>query len=217
MATCDVTQLLADGRCFMCLNQKQADAVLAQMLCDLIASLELPEDTCTGLFQDDFESGPQNAELEPPWQHAGDTFLYNFGTAIEDPGGDGSRAWCESCYFTDGYAQAACLGTSFHEVFLRLDPNLAGTWYGAQVDEAGNTVALKKGTATLVGVSATFVSGAVLRLEADGARLTVIYNNVTVIVMTDTSSPILTAGYAGIRGSEDLGAVFDNFECCSTD
>jgi hypothetical protein len=215
MATCDVTQLLADGRCFMCLNQKQADAVLAQLLCEMVTAAANPEVPCTDLFIDDFD-GPDGAELEPPWIKNGDTFLYDAGTAIEDPGGDGSRAWAP-CVYVDGYVQAACLGTSYHQIFLRYDLVVPVTWYGARLNEATNQISLMKGNTVLATVSATFVAGHVLRLEAAGAQLTVIYNGVTVLVMTDTSSPILTAGYSGMTGSEDLGAIFDNFECCSND
>ena len=35
MATCDVEQLMSDGRCFTCLEPKQMQAVLLQLLCEL--------------------------------------------------------------------------------------------------------------------------------------------------------------------------------------
>lgn len=39
MATCDVEQLMADGRCFTCLEPKQMQAVLLQLLCELEANV----------------------------------------------------------------------------------------------------------------------------------------------------------------------------------
>lgn len=40
MATCDIEQLVADGKCFGCLEQKQMQAVLLQLLCELKAKIE---------------------------------------------------------------------------------------------------------------------------------------------------------------------------------
>ena len=220
MATCDIEQLLADGKCWMCLNKKQADAVLAQMLCNLIASAVIPPspDECEDLFQDPF-NGPENQELlDPPWIQFGDTFLYSAGTAIEDPGGDGSAAWVRQTWMIDGYAQAKCLGTGVHRITLRDDYSIGGHYYAAVLDEATNNISIARGTTTLAGVSATFVAGYVLRLEARGAVLTAKYNGATVLVVHDTSgSAISDEGHAGMRGSEDLGAVFDDYECCSWD
>ena len=35
MANCDITQLMADGKCFTCLEPKQMQAVLLQLVCEL--------------------------------------------------------------------------------------------------------------------------------------------------------------------------------------
>jgi hypothetical protein len=39
MATCDIEQLVADGRCFGCLEPKQMQAVLLQLVCELQAQI----------------------------------------------------------------------------------------------------------------------------------------------------------------------------------
>lgn len=40
MATCDVEQLMADAKCFMCLGHKESQIVLLQLLCELQAGIE---------------------------------------------------------------------------------------------------------------------------------------------------------------------------------
>lgn len=38
MASCDVTELLAEGKCFQCLDATQSRAVLLQLLCNILAA-----------------------------------------------------------------------------------------------------------------------------------------------------------------------------------
>lgn len=218
MATCDITQLMEDGKCFLCLNHKQLGIALAQILCDILSVAVVPDPDACDERTDDFDSGVNGQELaQPPWQKFGDFFLYNNGTAIEDPGGDGSNAWYD-LLCTNGWVQAACLGTGWHEVMFRADWTVGGHWYGAAIDESSDTICIMRGTGILGSVAATFVAGQVLRLEVDGTRLTAKYNGTTVLVVNDTTgSAISDDGFPGLRGSEDLGAVFDDFACCSTD
>ena len=41
MATCDVDQLMADGKCFTCLEPKQMQAVLLQLICELQETIDI--------------------------------------------------------------------------------------------------------------------------------------------------------------------------------
>lgn len=218
MATCDVTQLMEDGKCFLCLDHKRAGIALSQMLCEILSVAVVPTPAECDERTDDFNDGVNGQELhQPPWQKFGDFFLYDNGTAVEDPGGDGSAAWYDlRC--TNGWVQAACLGTGYHQVMFRADWTIGGHWYGAAIDEASDTVILFRGSTILASAAATFVAGQVLRLEVEGDQFTVKYNGVTVLVVTDNSgSYISTSGFPGLRGSEGLGAIFDDFACCSTD
>lgn len=220
MATCNVQELMDEAACWLCLNKQESWAILLQMFCNIIGDIEAAGSTeCADLFSDDFEDGVNNQPLkDPPWRNAGDTFLYFNGWAIEDPGGDGSVAWVGAFSAADAWAEAECWGTDWHGVMLRFDPNVAQHWYAAWIDEDTDVIRLQRGSTTLASTSATFVAGQVLRLEAEGNLFTVKYNGATVLAVRDTTaSYISAAGSAGIRGSEDLGAVFDNFRCCSND
>jgi hypothetical protein len=205
----------------MCLNRKQADLVMAQLLCEIIEAAVIPPtpDECSEIFQDDFEDGPEGLELlQPPWYHTGDTFLYSSGKAVEDPGGDGSTAYANTFDFADGYVQAECWGTNLHGLYFRADPNVGLSTYLLRIDESTGQVDLLRG-ATLIGTATvTWVSGAVLRLDGVGLKLTVTYDGTVVMVVNDDAGSGKTAaGKAGIVGGEDLSAIFDNFECCSVD
>ena len=221
MATCDVTQLMADAKCFLCLRGKQFDVAIAQLLCDInaVASAAADAEACADPFEDAF-SGPVGQVLaDPPWQQPGDTFLYNGGTAIEEPGSAGSVAYVRSLSFSDGYVQATLAALQDIVLLLRGDPTDVNNSYWAIVDTVNEAVLVYRGATliTLRYLPRDAQIGDVFRFEVRGSQLTLKWNGLTQIVCRDTT-PSAVAG-PGLPGMKGYGsnAEFSDFEACSWD
>lgn len=230
MANCDVTQLLADAKCFLCLEGKQYDMVLAQLICELNeaitnavtaadAAVDSLASACSETFSDAF-SGPVGDVLtDPPWEQPGDTFLYNGGTAIEEPGSAGSWAYVKNLSMTNGYVQGTLAAHQNMALILRGDPADNTSNYQAWIDTTNEAVGINRGATTLASynLSADAQIGDVLRFEAVGSVLTLKYNGVTLLVIGDTTgSAIAGPGNPGMRGYGSDAQVSD-FEACSWD
>lgn len=222
MATCDVTQLMADAKCFLCLRGKQFDVAMAQLLCELnsvAAAAAASAESCADPFEDAFAGAVGQPLADPPWQQPGDAFLYNGGSAIEEPGSAGSVAYVRDLSFSDGYVQATMAAHQDIVLILRGDPSDVNNSYWAVVDTTNEAVLVYRGATliTLRYLPTDAQIGDVIRFEARGRQFTLKWNGLTQIVCRDTTASYIAGpGLPGMKGY-GTDAEFSDFSACSWD
>jgi hypothetical protein len=176
-------------------------------------------DECSETFEDGFAGPAGDVLTDPPWEQPGDTWLYNGGNAIEEPLSAGSWAYVRVMSMSDGYVQGTLEVEQNMALILRGDPSDSTSNYQAWVDTTNEAVGISRGNTILASYNLPTDAeiGDVLRLESRGAQLTLKYNGVTLLVISDTTGSAITGpGQPGMRGYGDDAQVGD-FEACSWD
>lgn len=155
-----------------------------------------------------------NADLGTAWDvvsgEAAFQILSN-AAAPSSPGSDCGESYNGITWPADQYSQGPITtiggGPGTGIGFLVRASTVARTYYRAIIEESGGNWELARFAAgifaSLATGTTTYVAGAILRIDAQGAApvtLRVIYNGVTLTTQTDSVSPIAT-GRAGINAS----------------
>jgi hypothetical protein len=143
--------------------------------------------------------------LDDPWVDLGEPFDQDIGKCFS--GDDTSIAIVDTVSFANGYVQARLTGTfETGRLVLRWstgEPILTNCYSAVLTPTA---VQLYRGATLLAETSGTYAVGALLRLEAVGAAVTVNVDSITAISYTD-------AGKTGIYATGASSMQFDDFEC----
>lgn len=227
MATCDVTELMADAACFLCFHPREMDAAQIQLLCDLVADAEAETDEIEEIldlddvrFQDDFEDCV--GQLGSPWRQMIESNFPGCDQGrVVDAGGGTQGAYVEGILLADLWVQAD-MGGAFPSGRL-----YARYQEGDLTFPAGYSVEVTNATTIHLGrwddspfetplqdftLTTPFVLGDKLRMEVEGATVRIYHNGVLVATYVD-GSPYSTPGTCGLDIPVSSAAWIDNFAC----
>lgn len=231
MATCDVTQLMEDAKCWFCLRGREVDIAELQLLCDTKAQAEIVNEQIQDevqqiqdlegvRFQDDFDDCV--GALSAPWhQMIESNYPGCDGGRAVDAGGGAQGAYVEGILIDDVWVQAD-MGGAFPtgRLYARYPEGdlVFPGGYSVEVTNA-NTIHLARWddspfeTSLLdINLPTPFSLGDRLRMEVEGAQIRVYHNHVLVATYDD-GSPYSAAGSCGLDIPSGSATWIDNFAC----